>query len=80
MAEERETPREERETETEHSAAEQAIERAARRMAEMPEDVLRVGGGTGNFGRGDRSMFDPAAEEEPEDPGNLDGSLPPEDR
>jgi hypothetical protein len=55
----------------------EALERAARRMGETPEDVTRIGGGTGNFGRGDRSMFDPAAEEDPEDSGELDGSLPP---
>jgi hypothetical protein len=80
MAEDQETKREERSPETEQSAADRAVERAARRMMELPEDVLRVGGGTGNFGRGDRSMFDPAAEEDPEDPSALDGSLRPEDQ
>jgi hypothetical protein len=77
MAEERKTKREEQPAEAEPSARERAIERAARRMAELPEDVLRVGGGTGNFGRGDRSMFDPAAEEDPIDPNELDGSIEP---
>ncbi len=80
MAEQREMGEEQEPARVDPAAAEEAVQRAARRMMELPEDVLRVGGGTDNFGRGDRSMFDPAAEEDPEDPDALDGSLRPEEQ
>ncbi len=77
MAEDREQERNELEEPRLSEEELERLSRAAQRLAESPADALRVGGGSSNFGRGDRSMFDPAAEEDPEHPDNLDGSIQP---